>query len=84
MSKLYRLASLAKQAEISVCVDDAQNVRQISQAAVIFGATVNIIVEVNVGQDRCGIEPGEPVVALAKEIMALPNLVFKGIQTYQG
>lgn len=83
-SKLYRLASLAKQAKLSVCVDNIQNVCEISQAAVIFGATVNIIVEVNVGQDRCGVEPGEPVVALAKEIITLPNLVFKGIQTYQG
>ncbi|XP_031553115.1 uncharacterized protein LOC116290248 [Actinia tenebrosa] len=83
-SKLYRLASLAKQTKLSVCVDNIQNAREISQAASVFGATVNIIVEVNVGQDRCGVEPGEPVVALAKEIISLPNLVFKGIQTYQG
>ncbi|KAK3739010.1 hypothetical protein QZH41_010486 [Actinostola sp. cb2023] len=83
-SKLLRLASLAKQARISVCVDDIQNAREMSQAAVSFGATVDVIVEVNVGQDRCGVEPGDPVVILAKEIMALPNLVFKGIQTYQG
>ncbi|XP_032228998.1 3-hydroxy-D-aspartate aldolase [Nematostella vectensis] len=83
-SKLLRLASLAKQAKVSVCVDDAQNVEEMSKVASIMGATIDVIIEVNVGQERCGVEPGEQVVQLAKHILALPNLNFKGIQTYQG
>jgi len=83
-SKLLRLASLAKQATITVCVDDPGVASEMSQAAASLGATINVIIEVNVGQGRCGVEPGKPVVALAKHIVSLPHLVFKGIQTYQG
>jgi 3-hydroxy-D-aspartate aldolase len=39
---------------------------------------------VNVGADRCGVEPGEPAVALAARIAASPGLRFTGLQAYQG
>ncbi|KAK2141581.1 hypothetical protein LSH36_1074g00003 [Paralvinella palmiformis] len=45
---------------------------------------MDCVVEVNVGQDRCGVEPGKPAVELAKHILELPNVTFKGIQCYQG
>ena len=83
-SKLQRLASLAKLAKVSICVDSVQNVQEMSEAAKLFEAKLDVLVEVNVGQDRCGVEPGEAVVQLAKEIQQLPGLNFKGIQAYQG
>ena len=33
---------------------------------------------------RCGVEPGEPAVELAKYIQTLSHVYFKGIQCYQG
>lgn len=69
---------------MSVCVDSRQNAHEMSQAAAVLGASIDVIAEVNVGQDRCGVEPGEAVVELAKEIQKLPHLHFKGIQAYQG
>lgn len=83
-SKLLRLAALAKQAKVSVCVDSMVNVQEMSKAATVLNARIDVLVEVNVGQDRCGVEPGETVVKLAKEIQKLPGLTFKGIQAYQG
>ena len=43
-----------------------------------------VLVEINVGMDRCGVEPGEPTLALAKLIAASPGLRFAGLQAYHG
>ena len=82
--KLKRLAALAKQARVAVCADNAQNVKALDAAAREAGVTLDVLVEINVGANRCGIEPGEPAVALAREIVASANLRFGGLQAYQG
>ncbi|KAK3776394.1 hypothetical protein RRG08_023747 [Elysia crispata] len=83
-SKLLRVASLAKSAKISLCVDSEGNIEDLNSAAAKFGVNLDLVVEVNVGQDRAGVEPGEDVVKLAKKVQALPNVNFKGIQCYNG
>jgi 3-hydroxy-D-aspartate aldolase len=82
--KLARLAALARQAEVGVCVDDAANVRQLDAAAAAFGVRLPVLVEINVGANRCGVEPGESAVALAREVAAAGHLRFAGLQAYQG
>jgi len=82
--KLVRLAALARQAKVAVCVDDAGNVRDMERAAAEFGVTLDVLVEINVGANRCGVEPGEPALALAREIVACPHLRFAGLQAYHG
>ncbi|MGH2855696.1 MAG: DSD1 family PLP-dependent enzyme, partial [Solirubrobacteraceae bacterium] len=64
--------------------DDASNVRALSQAAGRAGATLDVYVEVDVGAHRCGVAPGEPALALAREIAACPGLRFAGLQAYHG
>ena len=83
-AKLDRLARLAKRAKVSVCCDDAANARDISAAARAAGSTLDVLIEVDVGQHRCGVEPGEPAAALAKEIASLPGLRFAGLHAYHG
>jgi D-serine deaminase-like pyridoxal phosphate-dependent protein len=82
--KIARLMCLAKQARVAVCADDAGNVADLSEAARAYGVCLPVLVEVNVGGDRCGLEPGEPVAALAARIAASPGLEFKGLQAYYG
>jgi 3-hydroxy-D-aspartate aldolase len=82
--KLARLAALAQQAWVAVCADDPTNVQQLSDAAAAFRVRLPVLVEVNVGADRCGVEPGEPVLALATQIAEAPGLSFAGLQAYHG
>jgi D-serine deaminase-like pyridoxal phosphate-dependent protein len=82
--KIARLVGLARHANIAVAVDDLANAQQISDAAVAAGSTVRVLVEVNVGMDRCGVEPGAPALRLAERIARLPGLSFFGIQSYEG
>src|SRR5947207_2210365 len=51
--KLARLAALAGRAKVSVCVDDADNVAAMGQAARDGGTTIHVLVEVDIGMHRC-------------------------------
>ena len=82
--KLARLAGLARQAHMSVCVDDAENVADIAQAVREAGVTLDVLIEVNVGANRCGVEPGEPALTLARLIAKSPSLRFAGVHAYHG
>ena len=82
--KIDRLAQLAKQARVLVCVDDLGNVDDLSAAATRHGVTIECLIEIDCGAGRCGVQWGEPVVEIAKKIAASDGLVFSGIQAYQG
>ncbi len=82
--KLDRLAGLARNAKISVCVDDQDNINQINAAAKRFNAKIDVLVEIDIGAGRCGVVPGKAAVELAQIIAKNSNLTFGGLQAYQG
>ena len=82
--KLERLAALAKLAQVAVCVDNAVNVSEVDAAAAKFGTVIDVLVEVNVGANRCGVAPGDAALDLAKRVDAAGHLRFAGLQAYQG
>ena len=83
-AKLKRLAALAKRARVAVCADDPGNVASLDEAARAAAVKLDVLVEVNVGANRCGVEPGEPSLRLAQAIAQSRNLRFAGLQAYQG
>jgi 3-hydroxy-D-aspartate aldolase len=82
--KLDRLAALARQARVMVAVDNEAAIAPLGEAAVRHGAEVRVLVEINVGANRCGVEPGAPAVQLAQAVARHKNLKFAGLQAYQG
>ncbi|CAH1254511.1 Hypp1369 [Branchiostoma lanceolatum] len=50
-SKLLRFATLAHHAKMSVCVDNEENIRELSNIAKELNVNIGAVVEVNVGQD---------------------------------
>jgi D-serine deaminase-like pyridoxal phosphate-dependent protein len=82
--KINRLVNLAHHAKITVAVDNADNIKQLSNAAVAVGSILGIIIEVDVGFGRCGVDPGEEIVGLAKLVKSFPGLEFAGIMGYEG
>ncbi|MEM8853965.1 MAG: alanine racemase, partial [Pseudomonadota bacterium] len=83
--KIDRLARIPKLgARTIVCVDDIDNVKDLSEAAERHGTTIECLVEIDCGAGRCGVTTTEDVVAIAKAIDAAPGLKFSGIQAYQG
>lgn len=83
-AKLALLANLAREASLSVCVDHPDNVDALSAAMTRAGAQLTVLVEVDVGQGRCGVADSDAAVALARRVQAAPGLRFGGLQAYHG
>jgi D-serine deaminase-like pyridoxal phosphate-dependent protein len=82
--KLARVARLQHSAEVIICVDQPANIDMAAAAAAAEGTTIPLAIETNVGMDRAGVEPGEPVLSLARQIAATPAVRFAGIIGYEG
>ena len=83
-TKLARLAALARITRIAVCVDDSRQVDALEGAAAAAGIRLGVLVEIDVGAGRCGVEAGPEAVALAQRIAGSGSLEFRGLQAYQG
>src|SRR4029453_7197215 len=93
--KLERVARLAHQVSaengrVGIAVDSAEGgtrlAQAMNQARSQYGtaAVIDVFVEIDVGQHRCGVPPGEQAVALAHEIRKHTALRFGGLQAYHG
>lgn len=82
--KVQRLVELARHANIIVAVDDRRNVMELSEAATARGAELGVLVEVDVGMKRCGVEPGEPALLLSREADRASGLRYMGLMGYEG
>lgn len=77
--KIARLCALARGTNITVAADNAINVRQLSEAAQSSGATLNLMVDINTGQERGGVAPGKTALELARAIAQTDALNFAGL-----
>ena len=94
LQKCERLAQIlcrlegqnASKIKLAVATDSLHGIRTLAQVLtrIAPGEVVNVFIEIDVGQGRCGVEPGEAAVALAQEIAQHPSLRFAGLQAYHG
>lgn len=82
--KLKRLAALSSIARVQVCADDPAAIPLIEAAAEAAGLRLSVLVEIEVGAKRCGLEPGAPAAELAARIAGSKHLTFGGLQAYYG
>lgn len=84
-AKIDRLARIPMLGARTICcVDDLENVAELSTAAVKHGTQIECLVEIDCGAGRCGVTETSAVTVIAKAIDAAPGLKFSGIQAYQG
>jgi D-serine deaminase-like pyridoxal phosphate-dependent protein len=83
-SKLARLAGLCRHADPIVAVDCEAQVKALDVAAQSAGTRIRVVVEVNIAMNRAGVEPGEPVIALAKQVASCHGLRFAGLMAWEG
>ena len=91
MPKLHRAARLAsalasRGGRLGVAVDSAEGIERLAEAMAQSGsdAGMDVLVEIDVGQGRCGVPPGEAAVPLALAVSRSPRLRFAGLQAYHG
>ena len=82
--KMPRLAALCRAADPIVAVDHPTQVEMLSEAMQAAGATLRVLVEVDIGLKRAGVAPGEPAVKLGQMIDRSAGLKLAGIMGYEG
>jgi D-serine deaminase-like pyridoxal phosphate-dependent protein len=82
--KVARLAAVAAEHRVTVAVDDARNVDQLEQAAEAAGAELELLIEIDVGMERCGVRTKEEALPLAEHIAGRRRLRLRGMQGYEG
>ncbi len=83
-AKIRAVASLARAIRLAIVVDDLRNVADISAAAEAAGATVDVLVDREVGMARCGARSPRDALVLARAVDAAPRLQLRGVQAYEG
>lgn len=82
--KMTRLVNLLPHAEVKVAVDSEANLAKLGQAAVAKGVEVGVLIELNTGMERTGVQPGETAVALARKAHETKGVRLKGIMAWEG
>ena len=81
--KIERLVKVNKISKVMVAVENLKNLKNLSDAFSKESQNLSVIIEVNVGMDRCGLELDE-IVDFAKNIKNSKGLSFEGIMGYEG
>jgi D-serine deaminase-like pyridoxal phosphate-dependent protein len=80
-----RVLALTNRVVLSFIVDDQAVAREWSSLAVQRGRTLSVLVKVDVGFHRCGIDPhGKRAAAIVADIASLPRLRFLGLLSHAG
>ena len=80
-----RVLRLLSRTRLSFIVDHCAVARQWSKAMTAAGKIVNVLVKVDVGFHRCGIDPSGPgVVEMIREVAGLPGLNLRGLLAHAG
>jgi len=83
-AKIRVLAELARGRHVLVAVDDAGNAAELAAAAAAAGSELSVLIEVDTGMDRAGVDAEEDAIALAKQVADLDHLRLEGITGYEG
>jgi D-serine deaminase-like pyridoxal phosphate-dependent protein len=82
--KTQIVAELAREAHIIIAIDDASNAEELSHAALAAGSTLGILIDLDVGMERCGVRSKEEALSLARHTGKLRGLRLEGMMGYEG
>jgi D-serine deaminase-like pyridoxal phosphate-dependent protein len=83
-SKLARLMALPRRVRLSVALDSREALAGLSEVARRAGRTVGVLVELDLGMRRVGVQVPEEAVALAREVTGAEGLEYQGVMFYPG
>ena len=83
-TKLTRLGDLAERVAVSVTLGSGDVAEGISRMASERGLRILVLVEIDTGLRRLGVEPGREAADLADHVAAMPGLELAGVFTHEG
>ena len=82
-NKLARFLNLAEKADVILAIDNATVAERLGKLARERGLTPGVLVDVDVGLQRCGVRTGATAIDLARVIVSC-GLRMRGIMGYEG
>jgi D-serine deaminase-like pyridoxal phosphate-dependent protein len=80
-----RVKALQDRVRLSIIVDDAAVAREWSSVMSAAGRRLRVLVKVDVGFHRCGVNPDDvTTVDVIRDIASLPGLEFRGLLSHAG
>jgi D-serine deaminase-like pyridoxal phosphate-dependent protein len=84
-SNAERVVALVDRTKLSIIVDDLEVAREWSSKMLVAGRQLDVLVKVDVGFHRCGVNPDAPEVAeTIRQIAGLSGLNFCGLLSHAG
>ena len=71
---------------LCVACDDESNLRMISAEAEALGVTIGVLIDMNIGMNRCGIHwsKKDEIIAMSHLAEKLPGIEYRGLMGYEG
>ncbi|WP_162141002.1 DSD1 family PLP-dependent enzyme [Fodinicurvata sediminis] len=83
-NKINILSELNKYSYIKICVDNANNIKDINEISKNKGIRIDLMIEINCGGGRCGVNSYDEFHGQYKLIEEMEHVNFKGVQAYNG
>jgi D-serine deaminase-like pyridoxal phosphate-dependent protein len=83
-NKMRRLLELRRVADPIVCVDHHDHIAALGQVMSEEPQPLRVLIEVDIGMQRVGVAPGEPVLELARRVADTRGLQLVGVMGYEG
>jgi D-threonine aldolase len=90
--KCRRVAALAARAHVTIALDSVAGLERMAAVAQDSRVAIGVVIDVNVGQNRCGVAPGSDAVDLARRVLEVSSgvktgaggLFVRGLMGYEG
>ena len=79
-----RVSLLERHRQLKLVVDGARGADALERTLAARNQRADVLIDLDVGQHRCGVLPGEPALELARHVARLPHLRLVGVQGYEG
>jgi len=86
-AKMRRLARVARgyaPARVGICVDNVEIARQLAAICTAEQVVLDVYIEIDVGQNRCGVSDPRAAAELARVVHGNPAFQFRGLHAYAG
>ncbi|MEW9668835.1 alanine racemase [Ammoniphilus sp. 3BR4] len=82
--KLERLEKLMNRAKAVTVLDGLEQAQALSQFAVDRGIRFRVLLEIDTGLKRCGVQPFQEALGVYRELAKIPGICLNGILTHAG
>ncbi len=83
-ARIERLIALPARVRLTVALDSEEALRALAAAAAAAGREVGVLVELDAGMRRCGVQTPGAAVALARAAATLDGVAYRGVMFYPG